>query len=151
MHFFMLLRIDDVDRHTSEECLDVLHGRIHNALAALFRRPGDVRRDDAVLRFQQRVIHADRLGVDHVQSRRSDFTSIERIGNILLVDELTACVIDENDAILHLGDAVLIDHAGVFRCEIAVQCDDIRTGVKLVQRYIFRDRAAGVIQMSGNK
>ena len=73
-----------------------------------------MRRDDAVLRFQQRIIRADRLGVDHVQSRRSHLSAIERVGNVLLVNELTAGFIDEDDAVLHLGDAVLVDHAGVF-------------------------------------
>ena len=66
-----------------------------------------MRRDDAVLRFQQRIIRADRLGVDHVQSRRSHLSAIERVGNVLLVNELTAGVIDEDDAVLHLGDTRL--------------------------------------------
>ena len=66
-----------------------------------------MRRDDAVLRFQQRIIRADRLGVDHVQSRRSHLSAIERVGNVLLVNELTAGVIDEDDAVLYLGDTRL--------------------------------------------
>ena len=100
-----------------------------------------MRRDDAVLRFQQRIIRADRLGVDHVQSRCSHLSAIERVGNVLLVNELTAGVIDEDDAVLHLGDAVLVDHAGVF------QRNDVRAGVKLVQSNIFHDRATGVIRI----
>ena len=106
-----------------------------------------MRRDDAVLRFQQRIIRADRLGVDHVQSRRSHLSTIERVGNVLLVNELTAGVIDEDDAVLHLGGAVLVDHAGVFRRKVAVQRNDVRVGVKLVQSNIFHDRATGVIRI----
>ena len=107
-----------------------------------------MRRDDAVLRFQQRIIRADRLGVDHVQSRRSHLSAIERVGNVLLVNELTAGVIDEDDAVLHLGDAVLVDHAGVFQRKVAVQRNDVRAGVKLVQSNIFHDRATGVIRIA---
>ena len=106
-----------------------------------------MRRDDAVLRFQQRIIRADRLGVDHVQSRRSHLSAIERVGNVLLVNELTAGVIDEDDAVLHLGDAVLVDHAGVFQRKVAVQRNDVRAGVKLVQSNIFHDRATGAIRI----
>ena len=60
---------------------------------------------------------------------------------------MTAGVIDEDDAVLHLGDAVLVDHAGVFQRKVAVQRNDVRAGVKLVQSNIFHDRATGVIRI----
>ena len=125
---------------------------IFSAVASMIRwrlsfgARGDVRRDDAVFRLQQRVVCANRLGVDHIQSRRGYFAAVERVGNVLLIDELAAGIVDENDAVLHFGDALLVDHAGVFRREIAVQRDNIRAGIKFIKADVLCDLAAGVVR-----
>lgn len=117
--------VDNILRRTRKKGFDVICGDIHDPLAALLRAPGDVRGDDAVFRLEQGVVLFDGLGVDDVESRRGDLSGIECVGHVLLDDQLTSGVIDEDDAVFHLRDRVLVDKPCVFRGEIAVKRDDV--------------------------
>jgi hypothetical protein len=100
--------VDDVDGRAGEELRAVVHGDVHQALAAFLGRPADVRGDDAVLGLEQGVIAADGLGRYHVQTRRVDLAAVEGVRKVLLDDERSAAVVEQDDAVLHLGDGVLL-------------------------------------------
>lgn len=69
--------------------------------------------DDAVFRLQQGVIGLDRLRGDHVQRGGRHFSGIQGVRQVLLHHHLSAAVIDNDNAVLHLVNVFLVDDAGV--------------------------------------
>ena len=104
-----------------------------------------MRGDDAVFGAQQGIIRADGLGGHHVERGRCYLTAVQRVGKILLSDDLAAAVVDDNDAVFHLGDVFLADEPGVAGQKRHVNTDHIRLREQLVQRDIFADGAARVV------
>ena len=72
-------------------------------------------RDDAVGRGEQRVVRPDRLGGYHIQPSGVHLTAAERSGQVLLHDQRPPGVVQNDDAILHLGDGILINNACCLR------------------------------------
>ena len=107
----LLLPVDNVDRAAGEESLDVLRCRVHDALAAALRAPRHMGSDDAVFGLEQGIVGADRLGGHHVQAGEGDLAAVECVSQILFDDHLAAAVVDDDDAVFHLGDVFLPDDA----------------------------------------
>ena len=64
---------------------------------------------------------------------KGDFAGVERVGKVLLHDHLAAAVVDDDDAVLHLGDIFPVDDAGVEVHERHLQSENIGTGEQLVE------------------
>ena len=79
---------------------DVVRRAVHDALAGLLGAPGHMGGDDAVGGSEQGVVRTDGLGVHHVQAGGAQLAGLQSVGNVLLVNELTAGVVDENGAVL---------------------------------------------------
>ncbi len=121
---------------------DVIYSDVHDALARGLRRPGYVGRDDRVLCSLERVVRPDRLSGNDIEACRKHFSAVQGVGQVLLDDQLAAAVVDQDDAVFHFGDVVLIDDSFGGREERAVQENDVGPGKKLVQRHIFGDLTA---------
>ena len=59
--FACLLLIHYINRLSFPEGLDVVRSGLHDALARLLGRPGDMWRDDAVLRGEKNIVRLDGL------------------------------------------------------------------------------------------
>ena len=116
IHLFMGLFVDYIDGCAIHIGLDIFYSNIHDALAGLLGTPGHMGCNYAVWRSEKRIVCLDRLGVYHIQTGGGQFSCLQSIGNILLIDELTARIIDKNGAVLHFGEACLINHLFVLRC-----------------------------------
>ena len=80
-----------------------------------------MRREDAVFRRQERIVRPNRLCIDYIQSRGCQLAAVQRICNVLLHDQLSAGVVEENRAVLHFCDRFFIDKARVFGRQVAVE------------------------------
>ena len=69
-----------------------------------------MRRDKQISGFKQRIIFLDGLTGNHIHSGCIDFTTFECLIEILFLDQRTSGIIDQDDAVLHLFDAFLVDH-----------------------------------------
>lgn len=76
--------------------------------------------DNAVPGLEQRIVGPDGLGIDNVQTCAGELAGVQRVRNVLLNYELATGVVYEYHAVLHLGDALPVYHAGVFGGEVAV-------------------------------
>ena len=84
-----------------------------------------MRRNDTVLRFQERIIPFNRFSRYDVETGGIDLSTVKGIRQILLIDKASAAVVDDDHAVFHLRNAVFVDHPGVLRKERAVQKDDV--------------------------
>jgi hypothetical protein len=66
-------------------------------------------RGDDLIQFDERMIGAGRFVDVHVESRPGDFAGLDRVGQILLVDDAAARAVDNAHAGLHLSESRLID------------------------------------------
>ena len=80
-------------------CSAVMHAR---AVLGLGRRGAEVRRDDHVVRAEQRVL-GDRLGGEHVERRAADLARLDRDLERLVVDQLAAGEVDDPHAVASSG------------------------------------------------
>ena len=83
------------------------------------------------------VVVADAgLVLDDVQPRAADLAAFQPGHQRVRVDEGAACRVDQQHAVLHLGDGVGVDEVVVLRRSVRVQRDDVAAGIQLVQRDI---------------
>ena len=138
----MTSQIYYVDGITVYERFDVVDRDVHDPLSCRLRRPRDVRRDDAVLRGEKRIIPLDRFCGHDIETGGVDLPAVQGVCKILLMDQTAAAVVDDDHAVLHPGDTVFVDHFLVFRKKRAVKEDDIRLRVEGVKIHIFRQFSA---------
>ncbi len=72
---------------------DIARRSVHKPAAGGKRGPGNVRRDEAVFCFQQRVIGGNRFARDNIDSRTPEPAAVERIGQIPLVNQRPRAVL----------------------------------------------------------
>ena len=72
-----------------------------------------MRGDDAVLGFQQRVVGPDGLRGHDIQTCTGHLAGVEGVGQVLLHHHLATAVVDDDDAVFHLGDVLFVDDAHV--------------------------------------
>ena len=113
-----------MDRGAGDESAQVFRRDRDQPLPRFERRPGDMRRDQAVFRAQQRVSHGDRLDRDDVDRRAADLPRIQRVGDVAFIQDWPAAGVDQDDAVLHFRDAIPINESelsyadGLFGVEI---------------------------------
>lgn len=129
-----------MDRGAGDESAQVFRRDRDQPLPRFERRPGDMRRDQAVFRAKQRVFRGDRLDRDDVDRRAADLPRIQRVGDVAFIQDWPAAGVDQDNAVLHFRDAIPINESDELRRQRGVQRDEIRSGEKFVDRYIFRDR-----------
>ena len=143
----MLFRDGVHERPAVEKILDILQRSLGDVVHRLGREEGLVRRDDHIGEEQQprqRVVVDDRvrpvfvevvafLLVD-VQPRRADLLAFERFDQRFGLDKLSAAGVDDHHAAFHAGDRGLVDEVLRLVGERAVERDDVRTAVELVER-----------------
>lgn len=100
--------------------------------------------DDAVGGGEQGAAGGDGLGGDHVQPGGEDLAAVEGVGQVLFHDQRPPGAVEQDDAVLHFGDGVPVDEAGVFRGQGTVEGDDVRAGQQLVHGNIPGGLAAQV-------
>lgn len=144
------------ERPAVEKILDILQRSLGDVVHRLGREEGLVRRDDHIGEEQQprqRVVVDDRvrpvfvevvafLLVD-VQPRRADLLAFERFDQRFGLDKLSAAGVDDHHAAFHAGDRGLVDEVLRLVGERAVERDDVRTAVELVERDVGDARLAG--------
>ena len=134
-----------MDGRTVQIGADVVRGAVHDALTGLLGTPGHMGGDDAVGGGEQGVVRADGLGIHHIQAGGSQLAGLQGIGDVLLINELAAGVVDQDGPVLHLGDVGLVDHLLIVRSEIAVEEHHVGLGQQGIQVYILGDGLAGVV------
>ena len=103
------LRIHDVYRRPGNKPGQVVHRNVHDTLARLLGSPGDVRSDKAVFGREQRVVAFDRFRADHIQAGCANLAGVERVGQILLHHQRSAGIVDDDHAVFHLVNVLLVD------------------------------------------
>ena len=68
-----------------------------------------MRRENAVFCLQQWIVTPDELCADHIQPRCINLSTIQRISQIPLHDQSPAAVVDQDHAILPLGNILSVD------------------------------------------
>lgn len=79
--------IDYVDRVSLLEGADVLHHSVHQPLACLSGRPGNMGRDETVVQPQQGTVRRNRLPLGYVYGGPGDLTIQQRISQSGFVDQ----------------------------------------------------------------
>ena len=145
------LFVYDVDGISLQESSQIFDSDIHDPLSRCLGCPGNMRGDDAVLSLEQRVVTFDRLCRNNIQTCSIYLSAVQCISQILFNDKLTAAVVDQDDAVFHLGDTVFVDHAFCAREERAVQEDHVRTCIQFIKLNIFRQFFTAFIRCSDRK
>ena len=91
---------------------DVVRDDAHEALARLDRRPGDMRRHDAVFRVEQGTVRRHWLGGKHVDASAAELPALQCAAKILLDHHAAARGIDKQRAGLHFGKRLAVKHPG---------------------------------------
>ena len=86
----------------------------------------------------------NRFGGNHVEGRCGDLSGIQGIRQILLNDQLSPAVVDEDHAVFHLGDIGAVDDSFCGGKEGAVQEDHIRLSKQCIKLNILRKFSAAV-------
>ena len=131
----------------------------------LLGEEADMRNDDRVLRLQQDMIFRKRrFLIENVQAGAGELAALQCVIEILVHDDRASGYVDQDRAVLHFGDGLLVDHAAGLVVDRAVQHDDVGTAEQFVQAdllYVFRSvrveaaavgqdfRAEGMIEFSG--
>ena len=121
---------------------EVRYGNFQQTLTAFLRCPADMRRYNAILRLEQRIVPADGFGGNNVQPSGIHLSRIKRICKILLYNERTAAVVENNNAVLHFRDIILVDNPFRFGEQRAMQRNDVGFLEQRIQLHIFRNRTA---------
>ncbi len=135
-----------LQRLAQGEVPDVLQGGGGDVAQRLLREVGLVGGDDDVVERQQarqrvvvdnlvRAVFVEVLAlllVD-IQSGRSDLFVFQSFDEGVGVDELSAAGVDDHHAVLHLADGVVVDEVLRLLRQGAVQGDDVRAVVELVE------------------
>ena len=124
---------------------DVVRRAVHDALAGLLGAPGHMGGDDAVGGSEQGVVRTDGLGVHHIQAGGRQLARFQGVGDVLLVNQLSAGVVDQDGPVLHLGNAGLVDHLLIIRSEVAVEEHHVGLSQQGIQVHILSDGLAGVV------
>ena len=98
------------------ECADVVLDNLHTAFARLQRCPRDVRCHQTVRLLNQRRIVNRRLFFQHIDAGIAHLAACQRIGKVEVIDDSAASGVDDDDPLLHLGNAVLANHLVGFFC-----------------------------------
>jgi hypothetical protein len=114
-----------VDRIACDELLEILSSCVQETAAAGFGYPADMRSDDAVVALEEWVVYCRWLGEHYIESGTEYLTGVKCFSEVFRNYERTAAVVDDDDAILHLRDVLLVDDALCLRCEYAVEYDNI--------------------------
>ena len=80
----------------------------------------------------------------NVQTGGSHFAEFQGISQILLYNQRTAAVVEDDDAILHFADGIFVDDTLGGREQWTVQGDDIGGGQQGVQICIFSNAASRI-------
>ncbi len=128
--------------------LNIISCHIHNALTAFLWCPGNVRRDYAVWGSKQRTIRLNRLSRDNVQSCSVNFPAVQGGCQIRLHNKTAACVVKNNNAILHLCNVFCANDSLRFGKQRTMQGNHIRTPKKLIKFHIIGDFSANIIWMA---
>ena len=131
--------IDHVDGRIGKETAYVFNRAIHDPLAAFFRSPGNMRRDQTIFCAEQRIIRQNRFCRYNVKAGGKNFPGIQRVSQILLDDQRASGVIEDDDAVFHFGNGVPVDNSLRGGEERAMQCDHVRCFQQRIQRYIVCD------------
>ena len=105
-----------------------------------------MRGDDAVFRRQQRIVGPDGLRGDHVQPGVGHLAAVQSVRQILLYHHLSTAVVDDDDAVLHLGDVFLVDDAGVEVHQGHLKAQHVRPGEQVVQLHELHAQILGSLR-----
>ena len=105
-----------------------------------------MRCDNAVLCAEKHIVCLDRFRGYNVQCRSRDLAAVECICQILLHNQAAAAIVDQNHAILHLCDVVLVDQAFHLWEQRAMQENEIRTCEQFIQSHILSDLFSLVVR-----
>src|SRR5262245_18706348 len=130
-----VLRVDYVLRIASQECLRIIDSQAHQPRPSLFGCPRNVRRYQAVLRRQQRIVGGRRFRREDIHACASQPSCIKRIGQILVHKQRTTGVVQQEGRWLHQRKSLSVDEALSFREERAVQTDHVRGTKQLFQAH----------------
>ena len=108
-----------------------------------------MRSDDAVLGLQQGIVAVDGLRGHHVQRGGSHLAGVQSVRQVLLHYHLATAVVDDDDAVLHLGNVLLVDDAGVEGEQGHLQTQHVGLGEQLVQRHVFHAQSLGGLALPG--
>ncbi len=96
--------------------------------------------DDAVLGLQERVVGTDGLRGHYVQTCTGHLAGVQRVGQVLLHHHLAAAVVEDDHAVLHLGDVLLVDDAGVEVHQGHLEGQHVGAGKQAVQIHEFHSQ-----------
>ncbi len=97
---------------------------------------------DALQRRDELVVALLRLLGEHVDSGAGDVTRLERVGQRVVVDEMTAAQVEEQRTTRHQREFASTDHVHIGGAPINVE----RDGLTLAQQLVERVDLAGVAQ-----
>ena len=80
-----------------------------------------MRRDDAVRKLRERVVGAGWLFVKHVGAVAADLAGLQCGGDVVGVDDFTAGAVENEHALLHLGDVLGTDQVAGLRGQVGVE------------------------------
>ena len=92
-----------------------------------------MRRYQAVWRLKQWIILFDRLRGHHIQSGCRYFSALQRVRQILLFNQRSSGVVQDDHAILHLGNRIFIDNLLSLWEQRAMQRDNVGTFQQFIQ------------------
>ena len=149
-----------LERPPLEEGPQVLHGRMGDVGQCLPREEPLMRGDDHVVERQQPgqhvviqnavrgiLVEVGRLLFVDVQPRGADPLLLQTVDQRLGMDQLPAARVDEHDTRLHLRDGHVADHVARRIGQRAVQRNNVRTVVELVERDIGDARRRGILRI----
>ena len=103
-----------------------------------------MRRNDTIRRTQQWIIFGNRLCGHDIQSSGTHLSGFQRTNKILLIDELSATVIEKNDAIFHFANGVRTDHLPRMLEKRTMQRDHICSRIQFLDVYILANLSMSI-------
>ena len=124
--------IHHVDRLTSQERRHIRHGRLHQSRSRFFGGPGDVRRDQAIARLQERIVGADRLLRDTSMPAPAKRPELSASARSMSTTSSAAGRVDQERRRLDPRQPLAVHQSVRLRRKRTVQADHVGSGEELV-------------------